>query len=58
MSPRTILGIIHLSVKNTRQLRRMPKNEEEHSGTKKNAREALSNLYEPTLAWGPIGRVI
>jgi hypothetical protein len=32
---------------------------QEHLGAKKNIREALIGLYEPTfLVWGPIGRVI
>jgi hypothetical protein len=34
----------------------MPGNPEEHPTAKKNAREALSNLYELTFsAWGPTG---
>jgi hypothetical protein len=51
-SPRIILGIIHLSAKNTREPRRTP-------GAKKNDMEALTDLYKPTFSvWGPTGHVI
>jgi hypothetical protein len=37
----------------------MPENQEEHLGAKKNAKEALTDRYEPTFSvWGPTGQVI
>jgi hypothetical protein len=37
----------------------MPEGEEEHPGAKKNAKEALTDLYIPSfLVWGCTGHVI
>jgi hypothetical protein len=44
--------MVHLSAKNAQEPRRTP-------GAKKNAMEALTEIYEPTsLVWGPTGLVI
>jgi hypothetical protein len=57
-SPRIVLGIVHLCVKNLREPKRTPRRLEEDSRTNGNATDALADPYElTTSSLGPNSHV-